>query len=191
MVNTDDYKIMSFKTSNDLNIWLIENHDSENELWIRIYKKRTGITSITWKQVVIEVLCWGWIDGIKKSFDEQSYIQRISPRRNKSTWSKINTKLAENLIIEKRMKEPGFVQIRMAKEDGRWGKAYSTSEMEVPLDFLESLDSRPIAKEFYNTLTKSKRFIIAYGLSSAKKSETRIRRFEKYINLLERKEIPK
>ena len=189
-MNYTNKEIKSFIFSEDLNKWLKENHNIKNELWIRIYKKDTGIQSITWKEVVIEALRWGWIDGIKKTFDEKSYIQRITPRRSKSTWSKINTEHVEHLIKEGRMEEPGLVQVNLAKEDGRWDKAYSTTEMEVPSDFLTVLDSRPLAKEFYNTLTKSNRFIIAYGLSSAKKPETRIKRFEKYIRLLENKKKP-
>lgn len=190
MFDNDNHKIISFESPKDLREWLKENYDKENELWVRIYKKNTRIPSVTWNDLVIEALCWGWIDGIKKTYDEQSYIQRITPRRARSTWSKINTEHAERLINEGRMEEPGFAQVDMAKQDGRWDQAYSTSEFEVPLDFLAALDSRPKAKEFYSTLTKSKRFIIAYGLESAKKTETRDRRFKKFLELLERKEKP-
>jgi len=190
MPDPDNHTIKSFESGKDLNRWLNENYNTENELWVRIFKKNTGIPSVTWKEVVIEALCWGWIDGIKKSYDEQSYLQRITPRRSRSTWSKINTEHAEKLIQEGRMEAPGLVQVQEAKKDGRWDKAYSTSEMEVPLDFIAALDSRPKAKRFYETLTKSNRFVIAYGLGSAKKTETRSRRFNKYLKLLEQEKKP-
>ncbi|MFS1423237.1 YdeI/OmpD-associated family protein [Shewanella sp. 10N.286.48.B5] len=184
------FNTVSFEVSQDLGQWLKLNHASENELWIKLYKKSSGIKSITWDDVVIESLCWGWIDGVKKSLDEQSYIQRITPRKARSNWSKRNTKHAESLINENRMMEPGLVHIRAAKADGRWENAYVVSEMEVPLDFIASLDSNLQAKEFYETLTKSSRYAIAYGLISAKKPETRLRRFTKFMEMLINEQKP-
>ena len=186
----DPTKIKAFASSRYLDEWLKENYDTENELWIKIFKKKTGITSVTWDDVVIEALCWGWIDGIKKSIDEQSYLQRITPRKVKSAWSKRNTEHVERLISEGRMKEPGLVHVRAAKSDGRWASAYTASEIEVPSDFLSALENNPKAKQFFGTLTKSKRYVIAYNLSSAKKSETRQRRFQKFIELLSCGENP-
>tara|TARA_R110002094_G_scaffold138048_3_gene129501 strand:- start:394 stop:942 length:549 start_codon:yes stop_codon:yes gene_type:complete len=182
---------MTFATPKDLGQWLKVNHATESELWVKIYKKKTGIQSVTWNDVVIEALCWGWIDGIKKSIDDQAYLQRITPRQTRSNWSKRNTDHAERLISEGRMMESGLVHIRAAKADDRWEKAYVVSEMEVPADFLAALESNPNVKEFYETLNKSSRYAIAYGLISAKKPETRLRRFTKFLNMLVHEEKPK
>ena len=187
----DPSKTMTFVTPQDLGRWLKSNHASESELWVKIYKKNTKIQSVTWDDVVIEALCWGWIDGIKKSIDDQAYLQRITPRKARSNWSKRNTTHAERLISEGRMMESGLVHIRAAKADGRWEDAYVVSEMEVPADFLVALESQPNVKRFYETLNKSSRYVIAYGLISAKKPETRLRRFEKFMTMLVNEEKPK
>lgn len=181
-------KTMAFKSPIELNQWLQENHATENELLIKVFKKGSGVPSVNWNEIVIESLCWGWIDGIKRSLDDNAYLQRITPRKTRSNWSKRNTEHVERLIIEDRMKEPGLVHVRAAKADGRWENAYTTSEMKVPADFLEALERIPKAKQFYETLTKSNRYVIAYGLESAKKPETRLRRFKKYIDMLTNEE---
>jgi len=184
-------RIMTFVTPKDLGQWLKMNHAIESELWVKIYKKNTGIQSVTWNDVVIEALCWGWIDGVKKSIDDQAYLQRITPRKMRSNWSKRNTEHADRLISEGRMMESGLVHIRAAKSDGRWENAYVSSEMEVPADFLAALESKPNVKAFFETLNKSSRYAIAYGLISAKKPETRVRRFTKFMNMLLHEEKPK
>ena len=183
-------KMMIFKSPKELSKWLQANHATESELLIKMFKKGSGIPSVTWDDVVIESLCWGWIDGVKKSLDAQTYLQRITPRKTRSNWSKRNTEHVDRLIIEGRMKEPGLVHVRAAKADGRWESAYTVSDMKVPEDFLAALENMPKAKHFYETLTKSNRYAIAYGLESAKKSETRQRRFKKFMDMLSHKERP-
>ncbi|MBK1789978.1 YdeI/OmpD-associated family protein [Persicirhabdus sediminis] len=190
MPEPDPDKIISFKSSADLSLWLEQNHESENELWIKVFKVKTGIASVTWSDIVVEALCWGWIDGIKKSIDEQAYLQRITPRKAKSSWSKRNRSHVERLINEGKMHEPGLIHIRAAKADGRWDNAYATSEIEVPDDFIAALENKPSAKQFFQTLTKSNRYIIAHGLTSAKKPETRQRRFDKFMDKLSHQEKP-
>ena len=190
MPEADPAKIMTFTSAEDLGEWLKVNHATENELWVKIFKKKTGIPSVTWDDVVIESLCWGWIDGIKKSLNDQAYLQRITPRKSSSNWSKRNTDHVERLITEKRMQEPGLVLVRAAKADGRWESAYTVSEMKVPADFIAALESNPGAKQLYETLPKSIRQVIAYGLESAKKPETRKRRFQKFMDSLSRAEKP-
>jgi len=190
MPEPDLLRIMTFVTSKDLSEWLKVNHATESELWVKIFKKNTRIQSVTWNDVVIEILCWGWIDGVKKSIDDQAYLQRITPRTARSNWSKRNTEHVERLISEDRMKEAGLVHVRAAKADGRWENAYVVSEMEVPADFLAALENQPRVKLFFETLNKSSRYVIAYGLTSAKKPETRQRRFEKFIDMLVREEKP-
>ncbi|MGN8224845.1 YdeI/OmpD-associated family protein [Gracilimonas sp. BCB1] len=190
MPEPDPTKILPFASPEDLGRWLKQNHAAEDELWVKIFKKKTGIPSVTWDDVVIEVLCWGWIDGIRKSLNEQAYLQRITPRRARSNWSKRNREHAERLIKEGRMMEPGLSQVRAAQSDGRWEKAYVVSEFKVPADFLEALQKKPKAKQFFETLNKSGRYHIAYGLASAKKPETRQRRFKKFMDMLAREEKP-
>ncbi len=190
MPEPDPLRIMTFVTSKELSEWLKVNHAVESELWVKMFKKNTGIQSVTWNDVVIEILCWGWIDGVKKSIDDQAYLQRITPRTARSNWSKRNTEHVERLISEDRMKEAGLVHVRAAKIDGRWENAYVVSEMEVPTDFLAALENQPRVKLFFETLNKSNRFVIAYGLTSAKKPETRQRRFEKFMDMLIREEKP-
>lgn len=190
MPEPDQSKTMPFATAKDFGKWLMKNHATESELWVKIYKKKTDIQSVTWDEVVVESLCWGWIDGIKKSIDDQAYLQRVTPRKARSIWSKRNREHAERLIIKGRMTASGLVQINAAKADGRWENAYAVSEMKVPEDFLAALESKPNTKQFYETLTKSSRYIIAHGLISAKKPETRQRRFAKFIDMLERNEKP-
>jgi len=186
----DAPKTMTFKSPKELSKWLQANHATETELLIKMFKKGSGIPSVNWNEVVIESLCWGWIDGVKKSLDDQAYLQRITPRKARSNWSKRNIGHVDRLITEGRMKEPGLVHVRAAKEDGRWENAYTASEMKVPADFITALESMPKAKQFYETLTKTSRYAIAYGLESAKKPETRQRRFKKFMDKLSRKEKP-
>jgi uncharacterized protein YdeI (YjbR/CyaY-like superfamily) len=184
-------KILAFATPKHLNQWLKKNHAIETELWVKILKKETGQPSVTWNDVVLETLCWGWIDGVKKSLDESAYLQRITPRKAKGTWSKKNTEHVAKLIEEGRMQPAGLVHVEAAKADGRWESAYAPpSEMTIPADFITALNQKPKAKKFYNTLKKSSLYVIAYSLSTAKKPETRQRRFDKFIDLLLREETP-
>ena len=191
MPDIDQEKTMAFASSEDLSEWLATNHATENELWLKIFKKKSGIPSVSWNDVVIETLRWGWIDGVKKSLDDQAYLQRITPRKARSSWSQRNTEHVERLTSEGRMEEPGLVQVRAAKADGRWESAYPPpSEAEVPADFVAALETKPRAKQFFQTLNKSSKYAITYGLTTAKKPETRQRRFEKFMNMLEREEKP-
>jgi uncharacterized protein YdeI (YjbR/CyaY-like superfamily) len=191
MPKPDPANTMTFASPQDLSQWLKANHATESELWVKIFKQGAGVPSVSWNEIVIETLCWGWIDGVKKSLDDRAYLQRITPRTARSNWSKRNTEHVERLILEGRMEEPGLVHVRAAKADGRWENAYaSASEMKVPADFLAALESRPEAKQFFETLNKSNRYAIAYGLTTAKKPETRQRRFEKFMDMLVRQEKP-
>lgn len=184
MLEPDSSKVLTFKTPKELSQWLGVNHTTQSELWVKIFKKGSGLASVSWNEVVIEALCWGWIDGVKKSLDDQAYLQRITPRSARSNWSKKNTQHVEQLIKEGRMEEPGLVHVRAAKADGRWEEAYSASEMKVPADFLTALNGNPKAKQFYESLNKSNRYIIAHGLQSAKRPETRQRRFDQFMERL-------
>jgi uncharacterized protein YdeI (YjbR/CyaY-like superfamily) len=184
MPEANPLKTLSFSKPSELALWLEQHHETESELWVKIFKKNSHIPSVTWNDVVIEILCWGWIDGIKKSVDEEAYLQRITPRKAKSSWSKRNCEHVEKLIKNGRMQQAGLVHVESAKADGRWANAYTASEIEVPKDFLDALSNKPKEKAFFETLTKTSRYVIAYGLTSTKREETRKKRFDKYMQLL-------
>lgn len=189
MVDIDQSRIRAFKDASALSKWLERYHDSETELWVKIYKKNSDVKSVSWSEVVIESLCWGWIDGVKKSLDGTAYLQRITPRKKGSNWSKRNTEHVARLIQEGRMKKPGMIHVTAAKNEGRWDSAYAPhSEMEVPPDFLAALDKNKKAKLFYSTLNKANLYAITYRLSTAKKPETRQKRFDEIITMLENNE---
>ncbi|MEO1278608.1 MAG: YdeI/OmpD-associated family protein [Planctomycetota bacterium] len=183
--------IKSFATPKQLQAWLKRNHATNDELWVKIFKKGSGVPSVNWNEVVVEVLCWGWIDGVKKSLGDEAYLQRITPRKAGSSWSRKNTEHVERLIEEGRMQEPGLAHVDAAKADGRWDNAYApASEMEVPADFIAAVNRKPKAKKVFETLNKTNRYAIAYGLTTAKRPETRQRRFEKFLGMLVRGEKP-
>lgn len=192
----DDKLIQPFETPECFYEWLRLNHNTETELWLKIYKKASGIKSIDWNDAVKMALCWGWIDGIKKSVDGDCYIQRLTPRRAKSIWSKRNTEHVAVLIEQGLMQQAGLIHVEAAKADGRWQAAYSISnDNEIPEDFLAAVEASAgingNTKEFFDTLSKSSRNIIAYGLKSAKKEETRKKRFDKFLAMLEDNVRPK
>ena len=189
MPEPDKTRILAFEDSDAFWRWLELNHASEPELWVKIFKKGSGQKTISWNEAVVEALCWGWIDGIKKPFDDRAYLQRFTPRRKGSNWSKRNREHVERLIAEGRMQQPGLVHVRIAQADGRWATAYApASEMTVPEDFLAALEIRPAAKAFFETLNRQNLYAIAYRLKTAKKPETRQKRFERFLAMLEKEE---
>ena len=189
MPAVDQSRILAFESSEMFGLWLQANHAQAPELWLKIYKKHTQIKSIDWEQAVLEALCWGWIDGVKKSLDDQAYLQRFTPRKAKSNWSQRNCEHVERLIAEAKMQEPGLVHVRAAQADGRWQAAYPpSSEMVVPQDFLDALATRPDAEAFFKTLNRQNVFAIVYRLHTAKKPETRQKRFEKLLHMLQQGE---
>ncbi|MCB9077617.1 MAG: YdeI/OmpD-associated family protein [Anaerolineaceae bacterium] len=189
MPEPDKTRIQAFEDSAAFWHWLEQHHASEPELWLKIYKKGSGQKSINWEEAVVEALCWGWIDGVKKSFDDEAYLQRFTPRQKSSNWSKRNREHVERLMAEGRMQEVGMVHVRAAQADGRWEAAYAPpSEMTVPEDFLAALEERPQAKAFFETLNRQNQYAIAYRLQTAKKPETRQKRFEQFLAMLEKGE---
>ena len=192
----DDKLIQPFETPECFYEWLRLNHKTETELWLKIYKKASGIPSIDWNEAVKVALCWGWIDGIKKSVDSECYVQRVTPRRAKSIWSKRNTEHVAVLIEQGLMQQAGLIYVEAAKADGRWQAAYSIShDNEIPEDFLAAVEASTKnngkTKEFFDSLSKSSRNIIAYELKSAKKEETRKKRLDKFLAMLEDNIRPK
>lgn len=176
----------TFDTPEQLHAWLQANHASESELWVRIYKKATGQPSVTWDDCVVAAIAWGWIDGIRQSLDDTSFLQRLTPRRARSKWSQKNVQHAERLIEQGRMQAAGLAQIEAARSDGRWATAYvGSATMVVPDDFLTALQQDPAAHAFYATLKRQSLFTIYHRLHSAKRPETRQKRMAELLAKLE------
>jgi uncharacterized protein YdeI (YjbR/CyaY-like superfamily) len=150
-------------------------------------KKASAIASVTHEQALDVALCYGWIDGQRKTYDSRFFLQKFTPRRPKSLWSKRNITKVAGLTAEGRMQPAGLAEVEAAKQDGRWEAAYDSSKhMVVPEDFLKALENNKHAQAFFNTLSKSNLYAIAWRLETAKKPETRQRRFDALLALLER-----
>jgi uncharacterized protein YdeI (YjbR/CyaY-like superfamily) len=172
-------KPRAFATPAALHAWMKANHATATELWVRMYKKASGKASVDWDECVVVALTWGWIDGVRKSLDEASFVQRFTPRRARSAWSARNVRIAEELIAARKMKPAGRAQVDAAKADGRWERAYAgPAAMAVPADFLAAVAKDETAQRTYDALDRQNRFAIYYRLHSAKRPETRARRFE-------------
>ena len=180
---------LPFATPQDWRDWLQANHATTTELTLKLYKKASGIPSITWEEAVIEALAFGWIDSTKRPGGPDHWFQRFSPRKARSGWSQKNRTHVEKLIAEGRMTPAGLAQVQAAKADGRWDAAYAGGkDAEVPQDFLDALTRNPEAAETYKTLNAQNRFAIYYRLTSAKRPETRAKRFADFIDMLARGE---
>lgn len=175
----------AFSTPKRWAAWLKANGARSSGLWVKLYKKASGVASLSYAEALDEALCWGWIDGQKRSFDAEAWIQRFSPRTARSPWSKINQGHVARLIKAKRMQAPGLAQVEAAKKDGRWDQAYAgQKDAEVPADFLKALAKDKAALAFFKALNKADHFAVYHRLHSAKKPETRARRFEKLLALM-------
>ena len=183
-----DARIMQtlhFKTSAEFRRWLAKNHGQSEGLWLRIFKKGAGKNSVTYAEALDQALCHGWIDGQKKSFDQSSWIQRFTPRRPKSGWSKLNTQHVERLTRAGAMTRAGLEAVAAAKADGRWEAAYASPRNAVPPeDFLRELAKDKRAKEFFKTLNKANVYAIVYRLQTSKKPETRVRRMKLILAMM-------
>ncbi|MFA7419231.1 MAG: YdeI/OmpD-associated family protein [Melioribacteraceae bacterium] len=178
--------IISFQSKDKWRDWLLKNYADSNGAWLRLYKKNSDVKSINHDLALDEALCFGWIDGQAKSYDEQSYLQKFTPRRKGSIWSKRNTDNIERLIKERKMHPSGLAEVEKAKADGRWAKAYdSPANMQIPEDLLKELSQNPKALAFFNTLNKTNKYSIAWRLQTAKKTETRLKRMKAILEMLE------
>ncbi|MDB4939934.1 MAG: bacteriocin-protection protein YdeI/OmpD-associated family [Candidatus Doudnabacteria bacterium] len=181
-----EYTIKAFKDTETWRKWLIKNHSKTNGLWMQVYKKDSGIVSVSYQEALEQALCFGWIDGQKKTYDKLSYIQKFTPRRSKSLWSKRNIELISKLIKEGLMTPAGLEEVTRAKSDGRWDAAYDKpSQMVVPDYFLKELRKYPKALQFFNTLNKTNTYAIAWRLVTAKTEQTRKRRQDKLLAMLQ------
>jgi uncharacterized protein YdeI (YjbR/CyaY-like superfamily) len=183
------FPTLSFKTQKAFLAWLAKNHAKAPGVWLKLSKKASGIKSITYVEAVEAALCYGWIDGQAKSIDDTAWLQKYTPRRPKSIWSKINRDKAEALIKDGRMNPAGLAAVEAARKDGRWGAAYeSPSKAGVPPDLQAALDASPKAKAFFATLNSANRYAILFRTQSAKKPETRARRIKQFVEMLEKGE---
>ncbi len=177
--------ILLFANQQEWADWLDSYHPDSPGLWLRLAKKSSGMTSVTYDEAVEVALCYGWIDGQKKSLDAESWLQKFTPRRPKSIWSKVNTEKAQRLIEEGKMRPAGLRQVELAKQDGRWAAAYEPqSTSVVPGDLQTALEENAAAMNFFAALDGRNRYAILFRIQSAKQLATRARRIEQFIDML-------
>ncbi len=169
--------------------WLEHNHASESEVWLRFAKKGGEAVTVSRAEALEVALCYGWIDSQARSQDEAYWLQRFAPRARRSKWSKINCEAVEALIRVGRMRPAGMAAVEAAKADGRWDAAYAPpSTIEMPEDLLDALKQNSRAEAFFQTLDAQNRYSILYRIKDAKRPETRARRIEQFVGMLERGE---
>lgn len=185
-----DRVILSFEDSGDFEAWLKENHAQPTGIWLQIAKKGSGRSSITYAQALDVALCYGWIDGQKAKLDEGSWLQHFSRRKPKSLWSQVNQKNVERLTGEGRMQAPGVAAIEAAQQSGQWAAAYQpTRSREIPPELEQALSLSPQARAFFDTLGSQNRFAFVFRVSTAKKAETRAKRVQEFIRMMENGEV--
>jgi uncharacterized protein YdeI (YjbR/CyaY-like superfamily) len=181
--------VKSFASEAAFEKWLQTNHTRSSGLWLRFFKKSAERYALMHTGALDVALCYGWIDGQLKKFDDISYLHKFTPRGIKSVWSKVNREHVERLEKEGRMLPAGLAAVAAAKKDGRWDNAYDApSKMEIPVDFLKALAKDKEAKKFFDTLNRANRYSITWRLQTAKKPETRQKRMGAIIAMLNRKE---
>ncbi len=185
-------KIKAFRTESAFETWLAANHDSETELWLKIHKKDSGLATVTYAQALDVALCWGWIDGIRKTFDERSFLQRFTPRKAKSVWSQINREHIARLMAAARMTPHGQRHVDAAKVDGRWDAAYapirSATVATVPEDLLAAIEANARARKTFKTLGRQNLFALAFRTNNMKTPAGRVRKIEALVSMLARGE---
>lgn len=188
----DPAKIRNFRSEAAFQKWLSANHARETELWLKIHKKDSGLPSVTYAQALDVALCWGWIDGIRKSFDAQSFLQRFTPRKAKSIWSQVNRENIARLSAAGRMTPHGHRHVEAAKADGRWDNAYapirSASEATIPDDLRAAIDKNPKARKTFNTLGRMNLFALAFRTNNMKTPAGRARKIASLVEMLARGE---
>lgn len=188
-ITVDPANVREFRDADSFHRWLDACHDKEKEVWIKIHKRDSGLPSINPEEAIEVVLCWGWIDGTRKGFDEKSFLQRYSPRSRKSIWSKKNVNTVGRLIEDGRMTEHGLRQVEAAKADGRWDRAYgSGKEMAIPPDLQAAIDADPEARAMLGKLSAQNRFALAFRVHNMKTEAGRRRKIETSVAMLRRGE---
>ena len=185
-------KIKSFRSEAAFEAWLQANHARERELWLKIPKKAAGLATVTYAQALDVALCWGWIDGLKKGFDERSFLQRFTPRQSRSIWSQVNRGHIARLAGAGRMMPPGQQQVDAAKADGRWDAAYapirSASIATIPDDLRASIEASPRARELFRRLGRPNLFALTFRTNNMKTPAGRARKIKELVAMLERGE---
>jgi uncharacterized protein YdeI (YjbR/CyaY-like superfamily) len=188
-IKVDAAKVRTFKDAASFYSFLARHHDKADEVWIKIHKVDSGLKSITPKEAIDVVLCWGWIDGVRKGLDERSFLQRYAPRTKKSIWSRINVDNVARLIREGRMTAHGLKQVDAAKADGRWERAYESGKgMTIPADLQAAIDAEPRAKAMLPKLSAQNRFALAFRLHNMKTEAGRKKKIEAFVAMLKRGE---
>ena len=188
-VQVDPAKVHEFADEQRFHEWLARHHDHEDEVWIKLHKVGSGLPSITPKQAIDVVLCWGWIDAIRKGLDDTSYLQRYTRRRAKSTWSQINVDNVARLIKAGRMTEHGLKEVDAAKADGRWDRAYASGKaLKIPDDLQAAIDAEPKAKKMLATLTEQNRFALAFRMHNIKTPAGRLKKIAAFVEMMKRGE---
>ncbi len=181
--------LMFFGEQQSFENWLENNYDTSPGIRLQIAKKNSGVVSVSYDEALESALCYGWVDSQKEKFDEKTWVQRFTPRGNKSIWSKVNKEKAEILINNGRMQPSGFKTIEAAKKNGQWDKAYeSQSIASLPEDFAIELERNVKAKAFYDTLDRKNQYAFLFRIHNAKKQETRANRIQQFIMMLEKGE---
>jgi uncharacterized protein YdeI (YjbR/CyaY-like superfamily) len=188
----DPKRIKSFRTQAAFETWLAANHARQPELWLRIHKKDSGVATVTHPEALDVALCWGWIDGLRKSFDEGSFLQRFTPRTAKSIWSQVNQDHVARLTAAGRMTPQGQRQIDAAKADGRWAAAYapikSASRETIPADLRAAIDKNPKARKMFATLSRPNLFALIFRTNNMKTPAGRAKKIADLVAMLERGE---
>jgi uncharacterized protein YdeI (YjbR/CyaY-like superfamily) len=186
---TDEPEPLMFDSGDAFRTWLVDHQDSSPGVWLTFAKKGSGTTTVTYAEALDAALEHGWIDGQTRRIDDQTYVQRFTPRRPQSPWSLRNRTAAEAMIAEGRMAPRGLAEVERARADGRWKKAYEGPKNAEPHpDFLAALEQSPAAAEFYATLNSQNRYAIYFRVQDAKRADTRARRIEKFVGMLARGE---
>jgi len=191
-ITPDPSRIRSFRSEAAFTAWMKANHARETEIWVRVHKKGSGLPTVTTAQALDVALCWGWIDGLRKSLDEQSFLQRYSPRRPRSLWSQINRDHVARLTAAGRMTPHGQRQVDAAKADGRWDAAYapmrSASEATIPEDLRTAIDASPRARKTFSTLGRRNLFALAFRTNNMKTPAGRAKKIAALVAMLARGE---
>jgi uncharacterized protein YdeI (YjbR/CyaY-like superfamily) len=186
MAPDDGLPQLAFASGAEWEEWLEVNHDSAEGVWLKLAKKGSGIPSVTLAEALDACLCFGWIDGLRRSLDDNYFLQRYTPRRARSKWSRINVEKVAKLTAAGRMRPAGLAEVERAKADGRWEAASeSPRQMGVPEDLERELAARPAARASFDGLDSRSRYAVLYGLADAKRPETRARRLAKFVAKLE------
>lgn len=188
-VYVDPDKVLEFKDEQAFYDWLSKHHDSWDEVWIKIHKVGSGLPSITAKEAIDVILCWGWIDAVRKGFDDKSFLQRYTRRGKKSIWSKINVDNVARLIKSGKMTEHGMKHVEAAKADGRWDRAYGAGkDLKIPDDLQAAIDAEPAAREMLGKLSEQNRFALAFRVHNLKTEAGRKKKIEAFVEMLKRGE---